>query len=225
MKIDLEEAVNASTNRLRNHRFVRAAADAELSREQLIRWILCAGKESRAFPDVLRGALRSAKGSAHVVLKKNLDDELGNGDPNEAHFQHYLRLLDEIGVLRSVYELYEPGRDLRAALELAAKVANGTSVARLYGYLVLNESATGPIYHAMEIAAAQLFPNLQSRFFSLHVSGDEVHVRDLLTVATEFTVEHGDEVLDGIELGEHGLCLVLNESTEQSITCFGRASA
>ena len=38
------------------------------------------------------------------VLEDNLNDEHGNGNIEHAHYQHYLHLLDRLGVARVTFE-------------------------------------------------------------------------------------------------------------------------
>ncbi|MEV6810503.1 hypothetical protein [Streptomyces sp. NPDC051129] len=56
------------------------------------------------------------KGGGH--LRENLDDELGAGDPEHAHFLHYLHLLDDLGVPREEFDTYRERPGIKLALGL-----------------------------------------------------------------------------------------------------------
>src|ERR1700730_991523 len=89
-----EEHVEASLERIRQHPFVLDANADRLSLEQTHRWVMCAGRESRAFPPILESMLHHVTNARiRRVLAANLDDEHGSGDPQQAHFRHYLQLL------------------------------------------------------------------------------------------------------------------------------------
>jgi hypothetical protein len=83
------------------HRFVVDGYKKRLNWDKIKRWIFCAGKESRTFPSLLEEAAKVARNEdLRNVLLMNLNDELGDGDSLEAHFKHYLQLLDKLGIDR-----------------------------------------------------------------------------------------------------------------------------
>src|SRR5712692_1457517 len=93
-----EQAVAESLERIRQHPFILEANAQKLSKGQAERWIKCAGRESRSFPSILQNMVaRCSNETVREILEENLNDEHGNGNPEEAHFKHYLHLLDNLG--------------------------------------------------------------------------------------------------------------------------------
>jgi len=72
----VENAVAESLSRIRNHPFILKAHCGELTKEQTLRWVFCAGRESRTFPKILENMLAScAHPMIRSVLEENLNDE------------------------------------------------------------------------------------------------------------------------------------------------------
>lgn len=209
-----EADISRYTQALCDHVLVASARDGTLELQRFVSWVLCAGKESRIFPVVLRAAASRASGALRGVLRRNLQDELGDGTRGGSHFDHYLQLLDDIGVSREAFDRMPVGNDLATALSLAIELARDADLPRLYGYLLMNEVATAPVYGALESAALRIFPELSSSFFRLHVDGDAAHVADLLSVASTFSGSRETLVGEGIQLGARGIQLVLDAAQE-----------
>lgn len=78
--------VAGALERIRRHPFIIAADAQTLTREQATRWVFCAGRESRSFPHILENLVaRSTQPRLRALLQANLDDEYGNGNPDDAH--------------------------------------------------------------------------------------------------------------------------------------------
>lgn len=215
MRDTILQLVRDSTKRLSQHALVVRAAEGRLTKSEVVSWIFCAGAESRTFPTIVQSALASATDGLRDVLARNLRDELGEGDPVGSHFEHYLHLLDEIGVPRERFTAFQPAAELQEALTIAERMCAGPP-ARLYGYLLVNEAATSPIYGAIEASTIARFPGQRSEFFRLHVEGDAVHVEDLAAVMDSFSCDEQPLVEDGVRTGERGLCLVLDEAQRRA---------
>jgi pyrroloquinoline quinone (PQQ) biosynthesis protein C len=103
-----QKAVAESLERIRQHPFILGATAQTLTQAQAERWIKCAGRESRSFPSILKNMVaRCSNETVREILEENLNDEFGNGNPEEAHFKHYLHLLDNLGIPREMFDGYE----------------------------------------------------------------------------------------------------------------------
>lgn len=204
--------VALSLFRIEQHPFVVKATDGRLTREEALRWVMCAGRESRTFPKILENMLYYC-GSATIreILQENLDDEYGNGDPSHAHFQHYLQLLDKIAVPRDVFEGYREGAGVRLALDLALSVSNSGSLSRALGYMVVNEGMTPITYAAIKSGIVKYFPDLKTKFFDMHIAVDERHVAELYRAIAELPIDCLGEVIFGVMIGERGMAVLLDE--------------
>lgn len=199
--------------RVRAHRFIQAAHAGELSQWQATRAILCGGRESRSFPKILENMLaRVDNPLVRQILKENLDDEYGNGNIDEAHFQHYLRLLPNIDLTTEQFEAYEERAGIRLALDLAHNVSMQPLPSIAIGYMLVNEGMTPITYDAFDVALHRYFPTLQTEFFRLHVEVDEHHVNELFRAVDVLRDEDVDDVLFGIGLGERGMGALLDEA-------------
>jgi pyrroloquinoline quinone (PQQ) biosynthesis protein C len=95
----VREVVEDSLARIRKHKFIVDGFSGRLTHEQCVRWIMCAGRESRSFPDILQNMIEIVSDcDIRQVLQSNLEDEFGNGNPDHAHFKHYLHLIRKIGL-------------------------------------------------------------------------------------------------------------------------------
>lgn len=210
----IEAANEESLARIQAHRFIRLAHRRELSRDQVLRWILCAGRESETFPNILVRMLERITSPQLVVdvLKENLDDEYGNGNPDEAHFQHYLKLLHAVGLTDADFRGYRERAGIRLALDLAESVSSQPVPEIAIGYMLVNEGMTPITYGAVDVAIHAYHPELDSTFFQLHVEVDEHHVRELYRAVGALPESAVDDVLEGIALGERGMAVLLDEA-------------
>lgn len=205
--------VEGSLDRIRRHPFIRAANAQELSFAEIIRWVMCAGRESRSFPDILRNMLSwSHNPVLKATLAENLDDELGNGHPEDAHFRHYLALLGELGLAADDFYAYDGRPGIGLALSMAYNVSLLGREAPVMGYMLVNEAMTPITYGAVKTAVARHRPALVSAFFDLHVAIDEVHVAGLYRVLPALPPDALDDLLFGVELGERGMAALLDEA-------------
>lgn len=202
-----------SLDRVREHRFIRMAHAGELSRSQVLRWILCAGRESRSFPEILENMVKRVEDPLVLeILRENLDDEYGNGDSDEAHFQHYLHLLHDVGLSDADFESYEERAGIRLALDLAYNVSSQPVPEIAIGYMLVNEGMTPITYDAVDAAIHRHFPKLSTKFFRLHVEVDEHHVNELYRAIGAMDDSGVDDILFGVSLGERGMGVLLDEA-------------
>jgi pyrroloquinoline quinone (PQQ) biosynthesis protein C len=213
-KIDLvRQAADGALRRIEEHRFIRAAHAGLLSNEQAIRWICCAGRESRSFPAILENMVaRSTNDQVRSILQANLDDEYGSGNPEQAHFQHYLQLIQALGLTREAFQSYEEGPGISLALSLAYNISSQANEGLAFGYMLVNEGMTPITYGAARSAILQHHPTLKSRFFDMHVAIDEHHVRELYRALGEFNDDITEDVLFGVSIGERGMAVLLDEA-------------
>ncbi len=210
---ELRSATEASLNRIREHLFIRKAHGQQLTREQVLRWIKCGGRESRTFPNILVNMIKRIDNPLVVqILQENLDDEFGNGNPDEAHFQHYLHLLHDVGLSDEEFESYEERAGIRLALDLAESVSKQPVPEIAIGYMLVNEGMTPITYDAVDVSIHQYFPSLETMFFKLHVEVDEHHVNELYRAIAALDNSSLEDVLFGVSLGERGMGVLLDEA-------------
>jgi pyrroloquinoline quinone (PQQ) biosynthesis protein C len=212
--IDLvRAATEESLDRVRAHRFIRKAHARELSRSEVLRWILCAGRESRSFPEILENMVKRVEDPLVLeILRENLEDEYGNGDSDEAHFQHYLHLLRDVGLTDEEFESYPERAGIRLALDLAYNVSSQPVPEIAIGYMLVNEGMTPITYDAVDVAIHRHFPALETKFFRLHVEVDEHHVAELYRAIGALPDDTVDDILFGVALGERGMGVLLDEA-------------
>lgn len=209
----VRQAVEASLEAIRSHRFITGAHLLALTHEQTIRWIMCAGRESRSFPDILIGMIeRTTNPAVKKILEENLDDEHGNGNPEHAHFRHYVHLLQKIGMSEQQFQAYTEKAGIRLALDLAYNVANGDNSAVALGYMLVNEGMTPITYDAVDVALHKFYPDLTTSFFQMHVEVDEHHVAELYKAVEAMPDAVVDDIVFGVQLGERGMAALLDEA-------------
>lgn len=207
------EAVAESLKRIGEHPFIIRARAQALTKEQAQRWIMCAGRESRSFPTILENMVARCKNDiVKEVLTENLNDEHGNGDPEEAHFRHYLHLLDKLGMAREAFYNYQEREGIRLALSLAYNISKQDKEGVAIGYMLVNEGMTQTIYSSVQKALQPYYPDLQTRFFDLHVEVDEKHLESLYTAVDEIDQAKQEELLFGVKVGERGMAVLLDEA-------------
>jgi pyrroloquinoline quinone (PQQ) biosynthesis protein C len=212
-KATVVDYIEQGLERIRKHPFITEANSRTLTEEQAIRWIMCAGRESRSFPDVLNNLIsRSSNPRIQDILKENLKDENGDGVLEHAHFMHYLQLLDKLQVSRDDFYAYNERAGIKLALSLAYNVSVLKSEAAALGYMLINESMTTITYSATKLAITRYYPNLSTGFFDIHVDVDEEHVDELYKAVDELDVSQLDDLLYGIDLGERGMAVLLDEA-------------
>ena len=209
----IKRSIECSLGRIAKHPFISDAHKKRLSKTQVYTWIMCAGRESQSFPNILEHVTDCCTNSTiRQILTKNLEDENGNGNPSEAHYTHYLNLLDEIGIPHSEFASYKEGAGLTYALRVANHVMIGENESRALGYLLVNEAMTPRIYKAIKTTVLYHHPDLQTHFFDLHVESDRKHVRALYAgIQASSTIQTRD-LLFGIEIGERSMASLLDEA-------------
>lgn len=210
-----KKLVDESLTRIGKHPFIAGAIDGKLSREQIKRWVFCAGRESRIFPGVVKNILALCSPSDQEIattLLRNLNDELGNGNPQEAHFQHYLGLLTEMGISYDQFSSYDEKAGIKLALSLAFNVSRQEHLATAIGYLLVNEGMTPITYSAVGEALRHEYKFSEIPFLAAHVDIDERHVAGLFRAVDHLDERQFDHLLYGIGLGERGMLLLLDEA-------------
>jgi pyrroloquinoline quinone (PQQ) biosynthesis protein C len=210
-----KKLVDKSLSRIRKHPFIAAAIERKLRREQIKRWIFCAGRESRIFPAVVKNMLAicsPADQEIVSILSRNLNDELGNGNPEEAHFQHYLRLLTAMGISFDEFTSYEEKAGIKLALNLAFSVSTQDHLATAIGYLLVNEGMTPITYSAVGEALCREYAFTEVPFLAAHVDIDERHVAGLFRGVDHLDERQFDHLSYGIDLGERGMMILLDEA-------------
>lgn len=205
-------AVTTSLDRIRVHPFISKATRGELTKEESLRWIYCAGRESRTFPKILENMLVSCDDpTIRGVLEDNLNDEYGNGNLDHAHYQHYVHLLDRLGVGRGAFEEYQERAGMRLAFDLAISVSRGDNMPRAIGYMLVNEGMTSITYSAVKQSVLMHFPGTKTPFFDLHIDVDEEHVRELYRAVKALPSTALEHLLYGVAIGERGMAVLLDE--------------
>lgn len=181
--MDMHDAVmtyvEGALKRIRRHPFIIAANAQTLTREQATRWIFCAGRESRSFPHILENLVaRSTQPRVRSILRANLDDEYGNGNPDNAHFLHCLHLLDELGIPRSTFYEYPERAGIELAVALAFNISEGNEAVAI-GYMTVNEAMTTITHSAAYNALRPYHLAMRAPYLRLHVEMDERHLESL----------------------------------------------
>ena len=213
MLSEIKTAVNGSLDRIQSHPFIEDAHSQSLTKQQATRWILCAGRESRSFPLILKNLIRDTKDPlVKQILQENLADEYGNGDPKEVHFHHYLHLLDELQIPRSLFDVYEEDAGINFALQLAYNVSLCKNRAIAFGYMLVNEGMTQITYSAARTAFEKYFPDMHTPFFDIHIEVDAHHVDELYRALAAFNQNELKDIKFGVSIGERGMATLLDEA-------------
>lgn len=210
-----KKLVDESLARIRKHPFIAGAIEGKLSRVQIKRWIFCAGRESRIFPAVVKNMLAlcsPADKEIVAILSSNLSDELGNGNPEEAHFQHYRKLLTAMGISYDEFTSYEEKAGIKLALSLAFSVSTQDQLATAIGYLLVNEGMTPITYSAVGEALSNEYAFTEVPFLAAHVDIDERHVAGLFRAVDHLDERQFEQLSYGIGLGERGMMILLDEA-------------
>jgi pyrroloquinoline quinone (PQQ) biosynthesis protein C len=209
---DVRCEVSLALHRIQTHPFVVRAHAGDLRKDEGLRWIKCAGRESRTFPKILEQMLVHCQHpTIRTILQSNLDDEYGNGNPEHAHYMHYLHLLEKLGIEREVFEAYPEKSGIRLAVDLALSISANPNLPRALGYMLVNEGMTPITYSAVRAALLPLYPGLKTSFFDMHISVDEHHVAELYRAVDELPPEAIEEVRFGVMVGERGMAVLLDE--------------
>jgi pyrroloquinoline quinone (PQQ) biosynthesis protein C len=209
----VREANEASLSRIKQHPFIRKAHEKSLTKNQSERWILCAGRESRTFPGILENMVnQSSNPGVKAILQENLDDEYGNGNPDHAHFKHYLHLLEKLGIPYSVFESYHEKAGISLAISLAKNISQQPDEALAIGYMLVNEGMTPITYEAARSTLTAHHPRLNTTFFDLHIEVDAEHVAELYNAVTFLPDSDMEALLFGISIGERGMAVLLDEA-------------
>jgi pyrroloquinoline quinone (PQQ) biosynthesis protein C len=208
-----KQMVDEGLQRICEHPFVIEARDRTLSRSKLERWIKCAGRESRLFPDVLENMrMHCTNHRVREILADNLDDEYGNGNPERAHFRLYLQLLDELMIPREYFYEYQERAGIKLACELAENISLQPNLAIAIGYMLINEGIPKIAFAAVQHALLGYYPTLQTDFFKLHIETDEKHITDLYAAVNELDADQETDLLFGISVGERASAVLLDEA-------------
>lgn len=209
----IENLINNHLNKFENHPFIQKANNHELTKEQLINWLMCAGRESRTFPEIIKNIIEWTNNQiVKDILIENLNDEYGNGNPNEAHFMHYIQLLEQINLSQNDFLNYDEKAGVKFAVSLAYNISMSKDIGLVLGYMLINEALTPVIYSAIQEAMKKYYPELKTNFFDIHIQVDEEHVKDLYRAISVLDESSVKSLQFGIELGQRGMLIILDES-------------
>jgi pyrroloquinoline quinone (PQQ) biosynthesis protein C len=214
-----KKEVAESLNKIAQHPFLVQASKQNLRENQIERWLMCAGRESRSFPNILRNMIECCSKSEQAghkriiaILSQNLQDELGNGNPEEAHFKHYLKLLHKLEIPQEHFNNYQELAGIKLALATAYNVSVQENEAISIGYMLVNESMTPMTYAAIQNALSRYRAPADIAFFSVHVEIDIKHVEALYRAVEELKVEQLEDLIYGIRVGERGMSALFDEA-------------
>jgi pyrroloquinoline quinone (PQQ) biosynthesis protein C len=209
----IKQSADSSIERIRQHPFIMKGNNKTLSLEQALRWVMCAGRESKSFPEIIQNMITKCDNEIVMqILNDNLNDEYGSGNPEDAHFQHYLHLLDELGVTRSEFDNYNEKAGIKLALSLAYNTSTQNNIGIAIGYMIVNEGITCISYSSMKSAFQRFFPAIKTPFFDVHIEVDEHHVAELYKATSYLNDSFLDDIIFGIEIGERGMAVLLDEA-------------
>lgn len=209
----IENIINKHLNKFKDHPFIQKANNNELAKEQLINWLMCAGRESRTFPEIIKNMIEWTNNQViKDILIENLNDEYGNGNPNEAHFMHYIQLLEQIELSQNDFLNYDEKAGVKFAVSLAYNISMSKDIGLVLGYMLINEALTPIVYSAIQEAMKKYYPELETNFFDLHIKVDEQHVKELYKAISVLDDNSIESLKFGIELGQRGMLIILDES-------------
>ena len=78
--------------------------------------------------------------------------------------------------------------------------------------MLVNEGMTPITYGAAYHALGKYYPDMETRFFQLHVEIDAKHVEDLYAAVDELETTQAESLLFGISIGERGMAVLLDEA-------------
>lgn len=212
MNNDIQTLLELSIEKIKSHPFIVSANQRILTKQQSLRWVYCAGRESQSFPGIIVEMLKTVQDpTIRNILELNLSDELGSGLYEHAHFMHYLQLLEMLGVSENSFYGYKEQSGINLALNLASNISKSNNIAYALGYMIVNEAMTPVTYLAAKSTLTKYFPNIDTRFFDMHIEVDEQHVADLYRAIDKLKGSIKD-VQFGIELGERGMASLLDEA-------------
>ena len=209
----IEKRLGEGLERIRRHPFIIEACSQSLTKAQGQRWIMCAGRESASFAAILKNMVEwHTNPKISEILLANLADELGKGEPEEAHYMHYLQLLDALNIPRADFYAYAERAGIQLALSLAYNISLSRRESCALGYLLINEAMTPITYEAAKSTITHYYPKLETNFFDLHIIIDDIHVKKLYEAIDELPAASEDELLFGMDIGERGMAVLLDEA-------------
>lgn len=212
MKIIIDK-LNQNIELYKLHPYIIHALNNTLTQNQLIRWIMCAGRESRTFPEIIKNMISWIDNEQiKNILIENLDDEYGNGNPNNAHFRHYIQLLNRMGFSENDFLNYQEKEGVKFAVSLAYNISVSKNTGLVLGYMLINEGLTPIVYSAIQEAMKKDYPTIETDFFAMHIEVDEHHVAELYKAINYLDKEEYDSLKFGIEIGLRGMQIILDES-------------
>lgn len=131
------------------------------------------------FPPVVAAAAEAAQAPAiEAILRENLADELGHGDPTETHHAIYRRFLrtNDIPTLDGAPPL-AAARWRQALIEL---MDNAESDAEVLGLLAAEEFLAIPCISRMYATCRHHYPGGDHGYFTTHLHLEEEHMAELV---------------------------------------------
>ena len=209
----IKQKVEIGLEKIKNHPFILKANQLDLTQEQVYNWIMCAGRESRTFPEILKNMISWVENKKITdILNENLNDELGDGNYEHIHFVHYLHLIQKIGLKKEDFLSYEQKAGIDFAVSLAYNISNTKNIGLVIGYMLINEAITPLTYSAVKQAIKPYHPKLNTDFFDVHIEVDEIHVEQLYKAIEELKNTDLNDIEFGIDIGERGMSVLLDEA-------------
>jgi pyrroloquinoline quinone (PQQ) biosynthesis protein C len=214
----LKTVNDGAFERIGIHPFVELAARTMLTRNEVVRWLFCAGRDSLAFLDLLMNLVAQLERSHEspqilAILQEKLNNEQGGDNPDQIHWRHYLQVLNRIGLDENDFYSYKNGTGVRFAVNLARNIPNWHNLAQAIGYMLANEGLTPLIYGAMATAIQHHFPSLETEFFRPRAEVNERHLAAFYEAAVHLPEGRSSDVRTGILLGERGKGTLLDEAS------------
>jgi len=210
---EIKKFVDISLEQIHKHPFIIEANGKKISKDKIVRWIMCAGRESRTFPEIIKNMISWLDNqNVKNILIENLNDEYGNGNPEDAHFRHYLQLIEKIGLTENDFINYNEKEGIKLATSLAYNISMLKNPAIVLGYMLVNEEITPISYLAVKASILVYYPDLKTDFFDIHIEIDEGHVAELYKALEELDSSLYEDVLFGIRLGQRGMEILFDEA-------------
>lgn len=172
---------NMNSHRLWDHPFFEIIRENP-SKETLKAWAVQAGRIDQAFVTILQRMLSNSSIEQSRPLSENLDDELGNGNPEREHFALFINALNALGISGEEYESSPPTAPTRIICDILILASSAGNPLMSLG-MMANEELICPREFPPFYRALQRFaPNSALEYFPVHIDADVEHSRDLINM-------------------------------------------
>ena len=148
----------------------------------LQQWAIQAGRIDQAFAEILTNMLanQAINPSMHTAIRENLDDELGNGDPQQVHFTLFQDVLQAASVSVDEYQATPMTAGTRKIIYSLVNASRGTNPLQILGMMASEELICPNEFPLFLEAMSHYGTAHQLRYFDEHIQADARHSYDLI---------------------------------------------